>query len=501
MGTGISLPEIDGPTYALVIGVSRHLHGHDGTLLNDEQFPNLTLASKDAADFAEVLTTCAGFPRSCVTSLCDEQATLSRIKDAFEDLRRDCRRGGKDPTVVVFFAGHGWADPEGRHFLVPYDAQRNTLYRTGLRNRELRDRLADLNTDKLVVFIDACHSGAMAEPGARGRLLPQYDAEQELGGGSGQFVIASCQRSQNSYEWPEKKNGIFTFHLIDLLKGDTNAIMHEDITPLRLFTPLADRVSSTARLLKKEQEPFIVAQGSNRIVLAKNKFVIQERLRRAEARRACGRVFSERMKQRAATQRYWAALAAVDYAQGTGGMKDSRLVEFYGMLEGIFDVGRPDDDARFDSQCDQLNRAYEDGIKSAVKDARTQVSQVTSSDGFVPADPSGVAQGSSAPPDQPNPARPQTRLQLSADDREYVVVELESTGEYLKESKVIRDKLREPVSLTDFERELAFVSASRATDASFAILLQDAASRFRERWSRIGTARTGILIIDKNKDA
>ena len=66
--------------------------------------------------------------------------------------------------VIVYFSGHGWTDGEGRHYLIPYDAEQDQLRATALLNREFSDYLDEIETNRLVVFLDACHAGAMIEP-------------------------------------------------------------------------------------------------------------------------------------------------------------------------------------------------------------------------------------------------------------------------------------------------------------------------------------------------
>lgn len=512
MGTGItSLPDQDGPSYALVIGVSKHDGGLDpevpDQILKPAQFPNLRVAAKDATDFAEALTTCAGFDPACVTTLCDDRATLEGIRDALEGLRKECRRPGRKPTVVVFFAGHGWADADKRHYLVPFDGRRNALYKTGLRNRELRDLLADLETDRLVVFIDACHAGAVADPDARGRTLPDYDARQEMGsGGKGQFVIASCEPHQNSYEWKEKGNGIFTSHLLELLKGETNEIPEEDITPLGLFTPLANRVSTTAKKLGWEQDPYVVVQGSDRIVLAKNRFIQLRRDALEAKRRECGQALKDRLHRRSSNQRWVVARLVVDHSLRVPPIKDPRYDEFFGMLNDFFDIwaNDPDSIAELDHWCNLLLSSYED-LRSPVKDARPQIQQKPPADQFVSAR-SQAHPGPVAEPPAPArsaPERPQTRLQLSAEDREWIVAKLDENEEYLKQAKFIRDRLLKLVSRDEFTEALTLVRGTRPGDRSLDILLKDAAGRFDERWARIeaeGTAKSGNVILDQKGD-
>jgi helicase len=167
-------PEIieyfDGPVAALVIGISEYLHGvtpekNKAVSLEEDEFPNLQYAHKDAEKFAAFLQK-KGV--SELTLLTNKEATRPNIITGFKKLRTYCAElkkhyensdgKMKPPLIVVFFSGHGWADPSNEHYLVPYEAERNRLEETALSNKDLKTNLEKLDTEKLVVFLDACHS-------------------------------------------------------------------------------------------------------------------------------------------------------------------------------------------------------------------------------------------------------------------------------------------------------------------------------------------------------
>jgi hypothetical protein len=491
---------ITGPAHALVIGISSHKCGRkgEGVMLEPHEFPDLNLAHKDAEDFAKTLRNDVGFQDSSIILLRNEEATLDAIRDALEDIRRQCKSSeGQKPLVIVYFAGHGWVDPDKRHYLVPHDARRDRLYRTGLRNRELRDLLGELDTNRLVVFVDACHSGEIAEGGSRGVLGQPYDPANDFGG-EGRFVIASCRPTQLSYEWEEKRNGIFTYHLVDLLKGESEDITQDAITPVHLFDSLKNRVKETAAKLKYTQEPYFAIQGgsSDDIVLAINKRNVKKRLIEIERRRDYAKAQSDSLKKKSSEQKWIVEKMVVNYVVNSRKREEERYAPFYGLLGGFIKDWLRGITSEIDVWGDYLIESYEEaGISSSGSQAQAAPAV---EDQFA-RKPQGAPSQASAPAVSA-PERPQTRRQLSADDREYIIAELEANVEYLTQAKVIRDQLRQPVSPQDFSETIEFLKKN-SPDADLPILLRDAASRFAERWSRIEIASPGSLILDKKKDA
>ena len=277
------------PAYALIVGISEYEHSQpadDKSVLEPQNFRALNFAAKDAEDFAKFLTG-NGFLPDNVTVLCNEDATTKNVKIAFKKLSDACKApDSKEPLVIVYFSGHGSAEDESHHYLIPYEGERNELYATAISNEVFNSFLEDVKTHKMVVLLDACHSGALVgteSKDARGQPL-KYDALRGLGGGSGRAVIASCARNEKSYEFGG--NGIFTGKLLELLGGESPHFAHqEEISTFFLYERLREEVLSAAHEKhKKKQEPQIAAEGTG-IVLAINQKVRSERVARETATR------------------------------------------------------------------------------------------------------------------------------------------------------------------------------------------------------------------------
>jgi hypothetical protein len=271
------------PAFALVIGISKYKYAPKPEQKpGDDEFSNLRLAAKDALDVAEFLKDNGGITYD-VVPLIDVDASLENIKYQLDILRARCRAAsetGKVPLVLIYFAGHGLADDAGRHYLVPHDAKRSRLFATALSNKFFNECLNDLKTERLVVFIDACHAGAMGVEGSRGDNAG-YNMQEGLGEGAGRFLIASCKPSQQSYE--QDANGIFTGHLLSLLKCESDDFDDEAVDIVKLFPLLKRRVQKTAfEHFGKEQEPTQTSQGATELVLAINNRARQRNIRKKQ---------------------------------------------------------------------------------------------------------------------------------------------------------------------------------------------------------------------------
>ncbi|CAN5264589.1 hypothetical protein BH10CYA1_BH10CYA1_36150 [soil metagenome] len=217
--------------WALVVGIS------------DFQNPKLDLrySSKDASDFANYLTHNAGFAPDHVKILLNKDATQRRILSELGNKWLP-HVANPDDLVVIFLSTHGSGsemDIGGQNYLIAYDTDIDDLYTTAIPMQRLaHDIRSRVHCDRVIIFLDACHSGA-TENGGKGLIRTGVDAS-ELSAGSGQLVIASSKEDQISWESKKLANGVFTAVLLDTLKK------HGASTTVgQMFDGLKDNVQDT----------------------------------------------------------------------------------------------------------------------------------------------------------------------------------------------------------------------------------------------------------------
>ncbi len=202
--------------WALVVGISKF---SDGTI------SKLKYSAKDAKDFAEFLVTKANFKRDHVRLLLNEQATQRRIIEELGDKFLP-RVVGKNDLVVFYFSSHGSpakADDsqkdrmeKAKNYLVAYDTSKTSLFASGINVNDLTQLIKDrVDSDRVVVILDACHSGAADANAKDGDQGANFNADQLAG--QGQMVICSSKSDERSWESKRYANGVFTKHLMEAL--------------------------------------------------------------------------------------------------------------------------------------------------------------------------------------------------------------------------------------------------------------------------------------------
>jgi len=250
-----------GVRWAVVIGISKY---------RDSQIPSLRYASKDANSFYKWLISAkgGGYAPSNVKLLIGKDAIGRNIKDALFDWLAQAL---EEDMVTIYFAGHGTPqspDELDNLFLLPYDAQYGKIAATGFPMWDIETALNRfIKAKKVVVIADACHAGGVgqsydvARRANRGiEVNPISSGFQNLSQiGDGVAVISASddkQFSQESQKWGGG-HGVFTYFLIEGLKGKADYIKDGNITLGELIPYLSEQVR---RATKNAQSPTVAGR-------------------------------------------------------------------------------------------------------------------------------------------------------------------------------------------------------------------------------------------------
>lgn len=140
---------------------------------------------------------------------------LKRISDVYKG---DC-------SIMVYYAGHGIPDEKTKGCsLLPVDGIPTDMTTT-LSLSNVYKELANMQTQKTLVFLDACFSGTGRNDQmlsqARGvSIKPKTEKPQ-----GNMIVFSSASGDETAFPYKEKKHGLFTYFLLKKLqatKGNVN---------------------------------------------------------------------------------------------------------------------------------------------------------------------------------------------------------------------------------------------------------------------------------------
>ena len=249
--------------YALVIGVDQYA---------DTQITTLGGASNDAKTLANALIQYAGFPAEQVTLLASDQP-VERLPTRGNILRRLSNMAAVVPPeglLLISFAGHG-IERGGQAFLLPSDSQVSNdvdlLEQTAINVAQVKDRIKKIGVKQVLMILDACRNDPVGRANADNPLTSAYTRGFNFNLQNREVeafaTLYATEVGHRAYEYKEKKQGYFTWVLVEALKGGA-ANEKGEVTLATLVKYLQDRVPK--RVLQdlgpgKDQKPFAVIEG------------------------------------------------------------------------------------------------------------------------------------------------------------------------------------------------------------------------------------------------
>jgi hypothetical protein len=259
--------------WAVVIGVGRYA---------SPDIPSLRYSVADAEAFAQLLIERGGFKKENVLLLTEKTERKPTLRDMKWALGTFLARSAKkEDLVVIFYAGHGAPeiDPRGSEpdglakYLVPSDADPNDLYATALPMDELQIIFDRIEAERVVVFLDACYSGAAGGrtfASKRTRALRVDDVFLDrLARSRGRAIITASRASEVSLELPELGHGLFTHYLLQGLRGTADLDRDGVVTLQELYTYLEQQVTQKSRGVGGNQHPVMKGEMEGQLPLVK----------------------------------------------------------------------------------------------------------------------------------------------------------------------------------------------------------------------------------------
>jgi WD40 repeat protein len=190
--------------YALVVGISAYGNADY----------NLNYAAKDARDFAAALRNQKGGLSGEVTlrTLADGAASARAIRDGLDWLTKQVTN--RD-VGLVYLAGHGVLDERERFYFLAADSDTAQLRATAVPREDVQDALNAL-AGKALLFLDACHAGAVAGTSKTRGVMDINSVVNEFTRSERGVVVFTAstgrQTSQESNAWG---NGVFTKAVVE----------------------------------------------------------------------------------------------------------------------------------------------------------------------------------------------------------------------------------------------------------------------------------------------
>lgn len=260
---GVTALPVSAKRWALVIGVDKY---------QDPQISPLKGSDNDARMIANALVRYAGFPQDQVILLSTDQP-MERQPTRVNILRRLSNLSTavpKDGLLLVSFAGHGM-ERGGQAFLLPADAQISDqisfLEETAISMTRVKERIKETGVGQVLLLLDACRNDPGGRADAPNNLTNAYTSAFNFDTRNREVqafaTVYATGIGQRAYEYTEKKQGYFSWAVVEGLKGGA-ANDKGEVTLSQLVKYVQDTVPKRLAIdlgSTKQQKPFAVIEG------------------------------------------------------------------------------------------------------------------------------------------------------------------------------------------------------------------------------------------------
>ena len=255
--------------WALLVGINSY----------PNDISNLEYCVADVQAFRQALVSVAGFKEDKIFLMTDGMADRMEPThiNVIARLGILSRQVKADDTFVFYFSGHGIVN-NGNSFLLAANSDTttiDTLERSAIPLDRVSKILSAVKAQQLLTVIDACRNNTAKDKSEEDNLLTHdftkgFKIRRRSGSGkpSVSAILYACNIGERAYEWPEKKHGVFSYYLLEGLKGE--AVNNQgEVTISQLADYTQTRVTEWARIYKsKKQTPWLSLQGGTKLVLA-----------------------------------------------------------------------------------------------------------------------------------------------------------------------------------------------------------------------------------------
>ncbi len=128
----------------------------------------------------------------------------------------------RDDLLILYFSGHGVLDDQGHLYLAVRDTDSKLLRGTAISANYVTDEMNNSRSQRQVLILDCCHSGAFArgtkgQPGASVGTATAFE-----GTGYGRVVLTASDATQYAWEGEQvigaAENSLFTHYILQGIK-------------------------------------------------------------------------------------------------------------------------------------------------------------------------------------------------------------------------------------------------------------------------------------------
>lgn len=179
-------------------------------------------------------------------------------------------------TLLFYYSGHGVPDIDGDVYLATSEIDPYLPNRRGFSFNELTKMIQRSISSRVIAILDCCYSGSAKlakgsgdDDAAKLAVAAMDNRSRILKQGEGKCILAASQAYQEAFELVEQDHSVFTYYLLQGLKGSEGALdVNGCVTVDSLSKYVYDTIMSFPPGRRPKQKPVRKVEASGDIILA-----------------------------------------------------------------------------------------------------------------------------------------------------------------------------------------------------------------------------------------
>ena len=239
--------QTDDKTFVVIVSNENYKH--------EESVP---FASNDGEVFKVYCQKTLGIPEDHIRFAPD--ATLGEMNFAIYWLGNMLKAFDGEGKAIVYYSGHGMPDESGKEaYLLPVDGFSQST-EGALSTKSLYKKLGEMNSKHIVVFLDACFSGAKRDgkmlASSRGvAIKAKTDPVSD-----NTVVFSAAQGDETAYPFKSQRHGLFTYYILDKMQQSGGSTTLGELSD---YVTLNVKRKAVVENNGKSQTPTVIASSNN----------------------------------------------------------------------------------------------------------------------------------------------------------------------------------------------------------------------------------------------
>lgn len=223
--------------YALIISCEEY-----------SNFKEIAFCNADAGLIQETLVDYCDYEYKTIELSIQYKGCDDTPGEIYRKLQTLIEKSEEGDSVLFYFAGHGVKEGD-KGYLLLADSIASDFQNTALDLGKINDLLRNPRINGFLI-LDACHSGILARNAFNTSVV-------DIISDTGCVTLASCSENEESYPYPEKEQGVFTYYFCEEIKKIPagNPVYIE-----QLKVEVCNRVGEWAKNNYRQQTPTLNGQ-------------------------------------------------------------------------------------------------------------------------------------------------------------------------------------------------------------------------------------------------